>query len=69
MLLSSLLTKKCLLCHMKINKGTVSRSVPVVGYIDDQKRDFCCEHHADHYEKVLRKAMKNHVPGCRTCYK
>lgn len=62
-----LLEKKCALCNIVID-APVKRIVLVLGYTTEQKRYFCSESHADSFEKSIRKAMKNHVPGCRTCF-
>lgn len=62
-----LFPKKCALCGSEM-RNAVLRRVPLRGYSVDQKRLFCSEEHADSFESAMRKALKNRVVGCRTCY-
>ncbi len=66
-LMPTLFAKRCTLCGVEA-KNPVTRRVPLRGYSVDQKRPFCSEEHADHFESTMRKALKNRIVGCRTCY-
>jgi hypothetical protein len=54
---------------MNIPSGTgLTKSVFVCGYTTIQGRIFCSPEHLEQYEHAIKKATKNYVPGCRTCF-
>ncbi len=59
--------KKCEFCKEKFEK-TISRTIPVYGYTEPQRRSFCSKEHADLFEQQMIEFFKPYKPGCRTCY-
>ena len=56
----SLFKKKCEYCKEKIDKGKeLFRDVKNPVFVGTRKKAFCCEEHADSYEKKLEEYMKN----------
>ncbi len=54
-----LFKRKCEYCRTKIDKGKeVRRDVKVPGYIGTHPRNFCCEGHAEKYEKEVEECIK-----------
>lgn len=55
----NLFAKKCEYCKTKIEKGKeVRKNVKVPIYVGTRPRNFCCEEHADKYEKEIEEYIK-----------
>ena len=59
-----LFRKKCEYCKEKIDKGKeIFKDVKVLGFIGTRKKAFCCEEHANSYEKEIEEYMKSSKKG------
>jgi len=59
----NLFKKKCGYCKNKIEKEKeIFRDVKNPVFIGTRKKTFCCEEHADNYEKEIKEYIKN----CKT---
>ncbi len=54
-----LFSKKCEYCRTKIEKGKeIKKDVKVSGYVGTHPKNFCCEEHANQYERELEEYTK-----------
>ena len=64
----SLFKKKCEYCKKKIEKEKeVFRDVKVPAFIGTRKKAFCCQKHADGYEKEVEEHLKKPQSGGSCC--
>ncbi len=61
-----LFRKKCEYCKKKIEKGKeIFRDVKIPGFIGTRQKAFCCEGHANSYEREVKEHMeKSKGGGC-----
>ena len=56
----NLFIKKCEHCKKKIGKGEgIFRNVKGLIFIEKRQKLFCCEEHADNYEKEVKEYIEN----------
>lgn len=61
-----LFKKKCVYCKKKIDRGKeVLRDVKDPVFVGTKPKSFCCEIHADSYEREITEYMKN-KKSCRS---
>ena len=62
----ALFRKKCEYCNNKIDRGKeVKRNVKIIGFVGTHPKYFCCEEHANRYEKeVSEHCKKGSSGGC-----
>lgn len=64
----SLLRKKCGYCKKKIGKGKeFFKEVKIPAFIGTRKKAFCCQEHANDYEKEVEECLKKHNKGGSCC--
>lgn len=60
--------KKCEYCRTRVEKGKeINRNVKVPGFIGTYPRYFCCEEHANNYEKEIEELTKQSKNSGRSC--
>ena len=65
----SLFKKKCEYCRKKIEKGEeIFRDVKVPGFIGTRQKAFCCNEHANAYEREVEEHLKKLKSGGSCCH-
>lgn len=64
-----LFRKKCEYCKEKTDKGSeIFRDVKVIGFIGTSRKAFCCDEHANTYEKEIEEHSKKQKSGGSCCH-